>query len=765
MFKYIAKRILYALLSLWILLTLVFFLMQVIPGYPIEKPQNISDAEYLQMLEDAGLLKNPVVQYFEFLGSIFTGTFGKVFNSSQSVIQYTLQPMQYTIMIAAPAFILSSVIGIGLGILSAYYRGKFIDHFLNVLAALFLAVPSFVLALYLVKLAGIIGLPTQFIAPGNGSPGDVFKSMLMPIMAMTMTSISVILYYTRNELVDIFKQDYIKTALAKGISFKKIVFTHALRNAAIPIIACLLPSFIGILSGSIIIEHFFGIPGTSNILVHSIESKEIYVVLFCVLFYSGIYFLGQIIVDVSYSFIDPRIKLAENSSFSLSKRIKAKISMLKNKQIILNNNYKYYDFNNTENNQVNEVFDINTIQPINYVTNQEILLAEQSVPIKTLVTPKYELSNFIKSKIKTESFKFIPNYSYNNEQIVGKPSTYMKDLFKRFCKSKVAIIFSIIFISIFILAISFTLANPNSTNISLGGLTSNIVGFLPPRIPFLGLDGTIDRIVSGDVYNSLLELSQTEGVQLWTEAIPQGSSYLLVNYNPYVLPSLKNVYPIMGTDGLGRDWWNMMWYSTTKSLILAIITSAGAVAIGTIYGSIAGSFAGKAVDTILMRIVEILSGVPLIVWVLILSVVVSGGNLSIFTICFTLIITSWMGPATIARTYIIKYKDAEFVQAAQTLGASKARIIFSHLLPNTIGRLIVQFVNKIPVIIFFETSLVFLGLKSSNEVSLGTMINTAYLDGYLWLLIGPTLTLILTTLSSNIIANNLNDSIDPAIVG
>ncbi|WP_353289831.1 ABC transporter permease subunit [Ureaplasma ceti] len=776
MTRYIIRRILLAALALIILTILIFFLMQAIPGYPLKKEQNWTTEYYYQMLRSKGLLDNPVIQLFKFIAGIFTkGRFGVVYNSDgQTVVQKTLVPIQYTIMVAGPAFILSSILGITLGIVAARYRGTLVDTCVNILAVLFLAVPSFIFALYLVKLAGVIGLPTQFIAPGNGTPGQQALSLIMPIAAMTLSSISAIFYYTRNELVDIFKQDYIKTALAKGISFTKIIFTHALRNAMIPVLACLLPSFMGILTGSIIIEKFFNIPGSSTILISAIQDKEIYIVMFSTMFYSGIYFALQIAVDISYTYIDPRIKLAASKNISIFKKIKSKLDYQKSKENTLHPTPVMVQAHADKVSQMQKEYELELLESekadeelkSELISKEAIQMSLQQIPVQTLVAQDYSVSTYIQKSIKPNYFKPIKNYSFNNEQIVGKKSTYIKDVVKRFAKSKVAIIFTIILAAIILMAFIIPLATPNSTNESIGHLSSTIVGYLPPRAPFVGLTGIVSqRIVTQEVYNVLLDIKEhTPGCEhLFASATQQGSSWVLKDYNPYVLPALRNVYPIMGTDGVGRNWWDLMWYATAKSLIVSIIAAAGSVIIGTIYGSIAGSFAGKAPDTIMMRIIEIISGVPLIVWVLIISVAVSGGSLDIFTICLTLIITTWMGSAIIARTYVIKYKDSEFVQAAKTLGASQIRIIFSHLIPNIVGRLLVVFVNRIPVIIFFETSLVFLGLQSSGSVSLGTMINTAWLEVYPWLLVGPALTLVLTTLSSIIIANNLNDAIDPKI--
>ena len=313
MLKYILKRLGFAILALFVLLVLVFFLMQAVPGYPIVRHNNDTDVTYMEKVRNAGLLENVFVQFWNFLVNLFTtGQFGQIYtNSDKTVYSEMLDPIKYTMVIAAPAFVLSSIIGVVLGIFSAYYRGRFIDVIINALSVLFISIPSFILALYLIKLANVIGLPTQFLIFGSAPPGKIFLSMLMPILSMTFTSIPVITYYTRNELVEVFKQDYIKVALAKGYKFRQVVFKYALRNALIPIISVILPSFISILSGSIIIEKFFNVPGTANILIDSISTKEFYIVVFSAVFYGAIYFLLQFIVDVSYTFIDPRIVLAE----------------------------------------------------------------------------------------------------------------------------------------------------------------------------------------------------------------------------------------------------------------------------------------------------------------------------------------------------------------------------------------------------------------------------------------------------------------------
>ncbi len=755
MLKYIFKRLLFSIVALFILLLIVFFLMQAIPGYPISKANNEDDAAYLSRLQAAGLLDNVFVQLGHFFEKLFTtGEFGQLYNESISVTEKILLPIQYTLMIAGPAFVISSIVGVTFGIISAYYRGRWPDILINGVSVLFVSIPSFIFALYLIQFAGLIGLPTQFVDPATGvSAGSVILSMIVPILSMVFASVSVITYYTRNELVEIFKQDYIRIALAKGYKFRQVIFKYALRNAAIPIIACLLPSFLSILSGSIIIEKFFNVPGTASILVNAINQKEIYLVIFSTIFYGSIYFILQIVVDILYTIIDPRIVLSEKKANSLWNSTRAWITR-KNKINIIRNvdkNYKFF------------------IRKANLNKN-DIEVEESQFLDENTIEQNFEYPSLNESTNQTQIEQLDPHWfepvnieNINSEQIAGKPTKYVNDVVKRFFKSKVATFFVILIGIIIAVSIIITLANiDNIADPISNSIPTSILSYLPPRIPWLGISGVTDTIIDANTFS---QLRQYQDLGIWQSYEQLGSQYIIKGFNPYVIPELKNVVTMLGTDGLGRDWWTMLWYSTIKSLFFALIVAIPSILIGTIYGGIAGSKAGKLVDSVLMRIVEILSSVPLILWIMILGLVFSRGNINSLTLGISLILVNWMWPAVVARTYILKYKDAEFIQAAKTLGASQARILFTHMLPNISGRLFVNLVNLIPRIIFFETSLVFLGLKSSNEISLGTMIETARINPYPHLLIGPTLMIILITLSAQIISNNLNDALDPRVSG
>ncbi len=742
MFKYITKRIFYVFITLIVLLTLLFFLMQLIPGYPIEKGIQETDLAFEQRLRQLGLLDDPLTQYFNFWDKLFTkGEFGIIFQNGGNVIDRFIEPVGYTLLFAIPSFFISAILGILFGTISAFYRGKWQDTVINVFSVLFIAIPSFVVALYLIQLAGLMGLPTNIIVPGSAgfTPSKMALSLIIPITSMVISSISPTVYFTRNELVEIFKQEYIKTALSKGMTFKVVLFKHAFRNAAIPVLYSLLPSLLLILSGSIIIERFFNVPGTAALVIDAVQTNEYYIVMFSAIFYSGIYFLLQIFFDILSTIIDPRIKLIEKSGVSYIEQFKSYYLRKQDNNINLSN-----------------------------ANIQEQNLSKKLVSKKTSTSSNFNLTfskpNVLNSdlpKYDKELFKRVDGETIDRNEILGKPNNQAVDIFKRFITNKSAVFFSILFIIILLCSILYPMILP-SINTPINPELKDVINFLPPRFPLFGLDGIVhNEIMSADkkdlwgsVAGAIIGTPEEIGNGLWQ-----------VTYNPYALPELKNYYPLFGTGPQGRDWTNVLWISTSNSLFMALIVALISTFIGSIYGAIAGFNAGKPLDTFMMRIVELISGVPTVVWILVITLAFSGGSLSLFTIAGALIFTSWIWPALTARIFVLKYKDSDFIQASKTLGASRTRLIFTHLLPNISGKLMVRFVNQIPRIIFFETSLVFLGLKPPTDASLGSMIETARQTGYFHLLIAPTLIIVLITLSAQIIANAFNDSLDPRVIG
>ncbi|MDE5774903.1 MAG: ABC transporter permease [Malacoplasma sp.] len=384
--------------------------------------------------------------------------------------------------------------------------------------------------------------------------------------------------------------------------------------------------------------------------------------------------------------------------------------------------------------------------------------------IKILIMPKLDF------EATEKDFERVDIYKLNRtDQVVGKPSKYLVDIIKRFAANRWALVFLVFFILIILLAI-FAPIISNSLGYTATGYIAGIksnewIKDLPPR-----LHGQLPTVTKHLLSKETVDNYDNAGI-LVSKEFDYLTGMWSATYSPYELNELKDVYPILGTDGSGVDIWNKLWTSVGMSLLLAFWVSILSIIIGVVYGSIAGAFAGKAPDTIMMRFVEIISGVPSIVWLLILGVVLKGGSdettvtLDSVTVGLSLLFILWFSPAIATRTYIMKTKDVEYVQATRTLGGSQARVIFLHMIPVIAGRISVIFVNLIPTVIFYEATLSFLGLKPPSNIGLGVMLTNAQTISNIPEMVSPIFVFALFTISAQIIANALNDAIDPRVIG
>lgn len=372
-------------------------------------------------------------------------------------------------------------------------------------------------------------------------------------------------------------------------------------------------------------------------------------------------------------------------------------------------------------------------------------------------------------EVNAEDFERVDIYKLNRtDQVVGKPSKYIVDIFKRFVKNRWAVVFFIIFLLIILMSIFVPIASTNAGISAYNPMVESSLAYnLPARV-----FGSFPTVTKYDATEADIANYKSMGIYIDSVPIVGTNTLYKVIISPYSADILKDIYPILGTDGRGVDIWTKLWTAMGISLGLAFSVSIAAILIGVVYGSIAGSFAGKAPDTLMMRLVEILSGVPTLVWLLILGTVLSGGgetgtvaSFSNTTVTISLIFILWFSPAISTRTYILKNKDVEYVQATRTLGGSQTRIIFLHMIPVILGRIAVIFVNLIPTVIFYESSLVFLNLKPTSDLGLGVMLNEAWTASNISLIISPIVVFACLTISAQIVANALNDAIDPRVVG
>lgn len=343
MIRYIIKRFLLGIISLFILMSIIYLLVASFSKNPfLVGGNNLDDAE--QLAKTNGLLDPILVRYGRYFSGFFTGNFGVIYNPPYEVAnipEFFFSPLKWTLLITAPAFIISIIFGVLLGVLAGYNRGKWVDSVINLFVMIFIGLPSFVFAPIMIMIAiksnGVI-IPS-FIRPDTQNWLVTIKSLLLPITTVTLSSLAGYTILTRNQVVSVLSSNHVLIAKSKGLSQWEIFWKHIARNITIPIIAYMVPAFIILLAGNVVIESFFMVPGVSEVIIQAFPNGEINITMFSIFFFAGVSMLSQLILDVSFVMIDPKIKFFEASKTSLfvilkNKIIRKKTSLEKNKNNI-----------------------------------------------------------------------------------------------------------------------------------------------------------------------------------------------------------------------------------------------------------------------------------------------------------------------------------------------------------------------------------------------------------------------------------------------
>lgn len=304
MIKFIFFRILQAIPTLFFLITISFFLMRLAPGspfmgeraYPPEVMANIN-AKY-------GLDKPLIVQYGVYLKDLLKGDFGPSFvYKDLSVNDLVSQAFPVSITLGVIAFVVAVSLGVSVGIIAALRQNSFIDYCIMAFAMVGVVLPNFVIAPLIVLLFSIkLGL-----LPSGGWNIEV-QFLLLPVIALSLSYVARVARITRGSMVEVLHSDFIRTAKAKGLSSFRILVHHALKPAMIPVISYLSPAFVGIITGSVVVETFFTIPGVGQLFVNGALNRDYSLVLSLTIIVGALMILFNAIVDIAYAFLDPRIK-------------------------------------------------------------------------------------------------------------------------------------------------------------------------------------------------------------------------------------------------------------------------------------------------------------------------------------------------------------------------------------------------------------------------------------------------------------------------
>lgn len=302
MFKYIVKRVLLAILTIIVISAITFFAMNAIPGGPFNSEKASSPAT-IAALEARYNLDKPVpVQYVMYMGNLLKGDLGVSLKTGREISDVIGESFPISAKMGIIAAIIAIIVGIILGSTAALMRNRWPDRIIVFLTTAITAMPSFVMATLLLYFFCMkLGWVPAYTAGSN--------NLILPVIALSFSPMAYITRLTKTSMLDSLNQDYIRTARAKGVPQLKVIFKHGLRNALIPVITYVGPMIAGILTGSMVVESIFNIGGLGSKFVSSINNRDYTLIMATTIFLAVVMILANLITDIVYKFVDPRIKL------------------------------------------------------------------------------------------------------------------------------------------------------------------------------------------------------------------------------------------------------------------------------------------------------------------------------------------------------------------------------------------------------------------------------------------------------------------------
>lgn len=306
--KYLLKRVFYMLITLWLIATITFFLMQFLPGTPYSNAEKLSPEQIALLNKQLGLDQPVIVQYGQYLLNLLKGDFGISFQfKNQAVSNLLGGRIGPSMQLGIQAIIFGTFFGTILGMISAMKQNTWVDTTATLIAILGRSIPNFVFA---VLLQYIFAIKLQILPIAKW---DSFIYTILPTIALAMSPLADSARFIRTEMVEVLHSDYVELARAKGLSRWEIAFRHGLRNSLIPLLTLLGPLAVGLMTGSLVVENIFAIPGIGEQFVKSIMTNDYPTIMAVTILYSAMLIFVIFIVDILYGIVDPRIRVSEGS--------------------------------------------------------------------------------------------------------------------------------------------------------------------------------------------------------------------------------------------------------------------------------------------------------------------------------------------------------------------------------------------------------------------------------------------------------------------
>ena len=304
MASYILRRLLVMGPLLWAIATITFFLMHAVPGGPFDNEKPLPPATVAALEHKYNLEGSLADQYLSFMGNLLKGDLGLSFRQDRAVTKVISEGLPETIQLGLCAFAFALTLGLTLGILSGVKQNGPLDYIGVFVATAGAAVPNFVLSVFLVLFFALKLGWFDVIGWEFGNP----RQMVLPIVALGMFPAAFIARITRASMLEVLRQDYIRTARAKGVQEFRVVMRHAIRNAMVPVLTVLGPILAGLITGSFVIEQYFAIPGVGRAFVEAVGNRDYGIIMGMTLLYAAVIACLNLVVDVSYAVANPRIR-------------------------------------------------------------------------------------------------------------------------------------------------------------------------------------------------------------------------------------------------------------------------------------------------------------------------------------------------------------------------------------------------------------------------------------------------------------------------
>lgn len=310
MFRYVMRRLVYTLITLWLIVTLTFILMHNLPGDPFGPgSEKLTEATRNMLMKQYGLDRPLWEQYLKYMGNVIQGDLGYSFQfPAREVTEIIKQGFSASFELGMIAMTGALIIGLTLGIVASLKHNKWQDYTASFVAILGISVPAFVIG---PLLSYFIGVKAGWLPPGLW---ETPAHRVLPAIALSFGTIAILTRIMRTSMLDVINQDFIKTARAKGLGKSTIIFKHMIRNALLPVITIFGPTFVSLITGTLIIEQVFSVPGLGRHFVQSVNMLDFTMIAGLTIFYSVLLVTTIFITDVIYGFIDPRIRLGKGGN-------------------------------------------------------------------------------------------------------------------------------------------------------------------------------------------------------------------------------------------------------------------------------------------------------------------------------------------------------------------------------------------------------------------------------------------------------------------